>query len=256
MLEDIRKYIESLEQEAIPQLSVNCVIMGFHERTLKVVVNKIMASKTMLMVLPGGYIKQREDLTDSVERIVKESTGLEDMLFKQFAVFGKASRSFANELNQTAGLQSSSDQVVLDWFSKRFISLCYIALVDYRTIKLKPTEYFESAQWLPVDQAEKLNMDHADILSSARQFLLKEMPYSPIASNLLPPQFTLPDLQALMESILSRKIDRPNFRRKILSTGILEKVGVDNSGKRRPADIYRFIYGKNTALMDEFKFGY
>ena len=99
-------------------------------------------------------------------------------------------------------------------------------MVDYRIIELKPTEYFESAQWLPLDQADKLDMDHTDILVNARQFLLKEMPYMPIAPHLLPPQFTLPDLQALLESILNRKIDRPNFRRKILSADTLEKVGV------------------------------
>jgi len=113
-----------------------------------------------------------------------------------------------------------------------------------------------SAQWFPLDQAGKLAMDHGDILQSARKFLLKELPYTPIVSNLLPTQFTLPDLQSLMEAILSRRFDRPNFRRKILGTGMLEKVGVDNSGKRRPADIYRFKYGRNTSLMDEFKFGF
>ncbi len=256
MLEDIRKYIETMEKEAIPQLSVNCVIVGFHERTLKVVVNKVMVGDNMLMVLPGGYVNQKEDLSEAVERIVKESTGLENMLFRQFDVFGKASRSFANELAQKADLQSGSDQMLLDWISKRFISLCYIAFVDYRTIDLKPTEFFESARWFPLEQAGMLAMDHGDILLSAQEFLLKEMPYTPIASNLLPAQFTLPDLQALMEAILLRKIDRPNFRRKILSTGILEKVGVDNTGKRRPADIYRFKNGKNTTLMDEFRFGF
>ena len=146
--------------------------------------------------------------------------------------------------------------MLLDWVSKRFISLCYIAWVDYRTIDLKPTEFFESAQWLPIDQAGILDMDHGDILLSAREFLVKELPYTPIISNLLPAQFTLPDLQALMEAILQRNIDRPNFRRKILSMGMLEKVGLDNSGKRRPADIYRFKYGKNTAMMEEFKFGF
>jgi ADP-ribose pyrophosphatase YjhB (NUDIX family) len=245
-----------MEKEAIPQLSVNCVIVGFHERTLKVVVNKVMVGDNMLMVLPGGYVNQKEDLSEAVERIVKESTGLENMLFRQFDVFGKASRSFANELAQKADLQSGSDQMLLDWISKRFISLCYIAFVDYRTIDLKPTEFFESARWFPLEQAGMLAMDHGDILLSAQEFLLKEMPYTPIASNLLPAQFTLPDLQALMEAILLRNIDRPNFRRKTLSTGILEKVGVDNTGKRRPADIYRFKNGKNTTLMDEFRFGF
>ncbi len=256
MLDDIRKYIETMEEEAIPQLSVNCVIVGFHKQTLKVVVNKIMTGENILMVLPGGYVGQKEDLSDAVERIVKESTGLENILFRQFAVFGKASRSFAKELAVNTDLQSDSDQKLIDWASKRFISLCYIAFVDARTIDLKPTEFFESARWFPMDQAGMLAMDHGDILLSACEFMLKEMPYTPITSNLLPAQFTLPDLQALMESILNRKIDRPNFRRKILNTGMLEKVGVDKTGKRRPADIYRFKYGKSTAMVDEFKFGF
>lgn len=253
---DLRKYIAEMENEAMPQLSLNCVIMGFHEKKLQVVVNRISLEDDGLMVLPGGYIKQNEDLTDSVQRIVRESTGLEDILFKQFAVFGKASRSFAGEMALKAGLPSDLDQLLQAWLSKRYISLCYIALVDFHTIKLKPTEFYDSALWFPVDRGEELAMDHSDILSSAREFLVKELPNSSVASNLLPAEFTLPDLQALMESILNRNIDRPNFRRKILSTGMLEKVGIDSSGKRRPADIYRFKHGKDTRLMDEFKFGF
>lgn len=256
MLEEIRKYIENMEEEAIPQLSVNCVFVGFHERTLKVVVNKIVAGDNTLLVLPGGYVNQREDLSEAVQRIAKESTGLENILFKQFDVFGKASRSFGKELAISADLKTDSDQMLISWISKRFISLCYIAWVDYQTIDLKPTEFFETALWLPMDQAGFLAMDHGEILLSARAYLVKELPHTPIVSNLLPAQFTLPDLQALMEAILHRNIDRPNFRRKILSTGMLEKVGIDNTGKRRPADIYRFKYGKNTAMMDEFKFGF
>jgi len=256
MLEEISKYIDSAEREAIPQLSINCVIVGFHERTLQVVVNEVLTGENMLMVLPGGYVRQREDLSVAVKRIVKESTGLENMLFQQFAVFGDASRSFGRDLAKKADLQSGEYQTVLDWLSTRFISLCYIALVDYQTIDLKPTGFFNAAQWLPMDQSEKLAMDHADMILSAKNFLRKEMPYTPIPSNLLPPHFTLPDLLALVESILSRRIDRPNFRRKILSTGMLEKVGVDNSGKRRRADLYRFKYGKRTSLNDEFKFGF
>lgn len=256
MIEKLRKYIEDLEKESMPQLSINCVIMGLHERKLQVIVNQKVIGETKLIVLPGGYIKQSEDLTVSVERTVKESTGLEGILFKQFAVFGKASRSFASEMALKADLSSESDQLVLDWFSKRFISLCYIALVDYQAIELKPTEFFESALWLPLEHAGMLAMDHSDILKSARDFLQKEMLSTPIASNLLPSEFTLPDLLALMESILNRSIDRPNFRRKILSTGMLEKVGIDNSGKRRPADLYRFKHGKNTRFIDDLKFGF
>jgi 8-oxo-dGTP diphosphatase len=86
--------------------------------------------------------------------------------------------------------------------------------------------------------------------------LLKELPHSPVASNLLPAKFTLPDLHALVEAILGRSIDRPNFRRKILKSDMLTKVGQDTSNKRRPADLYRFKYGKKTSLTEEYKFGF
>jgi ADP-ribose pyrophosphatase YjhB (NUDIX family) len=232
------------------------VILAYHERTLQVVVNRIPLGDQVLLVLPGAYVKQEEDLSDAVERTIRESTGLEHMLFRQFAVFGKASRSFADELVKTTGPLFDFDPSVLEWLSRRFISLCYLAVVDYRNIDLKPTAYTESAHWLPVAQAKTLAMDHSEILESARQFLAKEWPYTPIPSNLLPPLFSLPDLLALVESILNRRIDRPNFRRKILGTGMLVKVGLDSSGKGRPADMYSFKQGRETSLMDESKFGF
>lgn len=255
MLDGIPKYVKSLEKEAIPQLSLNCVIFGFHDKTLQVIVNKIELGKTSLVVLPGGYVNQKEDLTDAVERIVKESTGLENILFKQFAVFGDASRSFARELQKNVKVPGL-DKRTLAWFAKRFVSICYLALVDYSRIELGPTQFRDAAKWLPVDQAGTLAMDHSNIVKSARESLLKEMPYTPIAANLLPPKFTLPELQALVESILGREIDRPNFRRKILSTGMVVKVGADKSGKRRPADLYKFKHGRRTSLINELKLGF
>jgi 8-oxo-dGTP diphosphatase len=248
MIDKIKKYITVLEKEAIPQLSINCVIFGFHEKALKVIVNKIELRGATIFVLPGGYVGQREDLTVAVERIVKESTGLEKILFKQFAVFGDASRSFAKEFETLAKSLTPGDREVFKWFSKRFVSVCYLALVDFNKIELKPTQFLETAQWLPVNKAKTLAMDHSEIVRSARESLLKELPYSPIASNLLPARFTLPELHALVEAILGRTIDRPNFRRKILKSDLLVKVGQDDSNKRRPADLYMFKFGKKTSL--------
>lgn len=256
MLNKIREYVKSLETESIPQLSVNCVIFGFQGKSLQVIVNKIDLGGKTITVLPGGYVHQEEDLIDAVGRIVKESTGLEKILFKQFEVFGSAARSFGKDLEQTGILKSKIDKSLLDWMSKRFVSICYLALVDFTKIKLKPTQFLQAAQWLPVDKVKSLSMDHGDIAKAARESLLKEMPYTPIASNLLPKQFTLPELQALVESILGRTIDRPNFRRKILNTGMVIKVGSDGSSKRRPADLYSFKFGKKTSLMEEYKFGF
>jgi 8-oxo-dGTP diphosphatase len=245
MIDRIRNYVKSLDKDSIPQLSVNCVIFGFHEKKLKVVVNKIDLGEKTLHVLPGGYVKQTEDLTDSVERIVRDSTGLKNILFKQFEVFGNASRSFAKEI-PTSTAMNEDDKVLLDFFSKRFVSICYLALVDYSKIDLKPTQFLEAAQWLRVDKAKILAMDHAAILKSARLSLAKELPYLPIASRLLPSKFTLPDLQALIEAIEGKKVDRPNFRRKVLNSNILVRVGQDSSGTRRPADLYSFRRGKGS----------
>lgn len=256
MLEKIKEYALKLEKEAIPQLSINCVIFGFHEKTLQVIVNRISLGDGAVYVLPGGYVKQNEDLTDAVERIVKESTGLEKILFRQFGVFGNASRSFGKEFLEKNILKEEAGKSLIDWMSKRFVSICYLALVDFDKIVLKPTQFLDTAQWLPLSKSNTLAMDHSDIVKEARESLLKEMPYTPIASNLLPTKFTLPELHALVESILGRPVDRPNFRRKILSTGMIVKVGEDNSGKRRPADLYKFKNGKKTSLIDEFKLGF
>jgi len=256
MIERIKKYVKSLEKDAIPQLSINCVIFGFHEKTLKVIVNRIPLGSSTMCVLPGGFIKQTEDLTDAVERIVRENTGLQKILFKQFAVFGNASRSFGAEFSAMAEQFSEEDKRALKWFSNRFLTICYLALVDYDKIELKPTQFMETAEWLSVDKRKILAMDHGEILKSARETLLKELPHSPIASNLLPPKFTLPELHALVEAILGREIDRPNFRRKVLSSDLLVKVGQDSSGMRRPADLYTFKHGKKTSLNDEYRLGF
>ena len=254
MNKKVTEYLRNLDKEAISQLSINCVIFGFHEKTLKVVVNRVPIGKSTIVVLPGGFIKQTEDLTDAVERIVTESTGLQKILFKQFAVFGDASRSFGAEFGALA--EQLEDKQALKWFSNRFLSICYLALVDYNKIELRPSQFMETAEWLPVDKAKVLAMDHADILKSARETLLKELPYTPIASNMLPPKFTLPELHALVEAIMGREIDRPNFRRKVLATNLLVKIGQATNGKRRPADLYSFKHGRRTNLNDEYKFGF
>lgn len=252
----LRQFISSLEREAIPQLSINCVIFGFHDRTLQVVANRVAVHDARIMLLPGGFVGQKEDVSAAVSRIVKESTGLERMMFQQFAVFGNASRTFAKEYNALMTALSPEEKAQLAWISKRFVSICYMALVNYEKIKLRPTLYLESAEWMPVDKIRSLSLDHKDIVESAMATLRKELPYAPIASNLLPPKFTLPDLHALTEAILGRSIDRPNFRRKILKSEQIVKVGQDDSGQRRPADLYTFRHGKRTSLIDDYKFGF
>lgn len=256
MIQHLREYFTSLEKDAIPQISINIVILGFHENTLQLIVNKVSFGRKDLLVLPGGYIFQNEDLEEAVKRIVRDSTGLENILLKQFAVFGNADRSFGKEFAAALDIQEDSSELDLSWFSRRFLSICFLALVDYQKITLHPTQFFDKAEWLPIQKADDLSIDHAEIVQHARETLLKELPYSPIESNLLPPKFTLPELHKLFQAILGRTINRPNFRRKMLQSGLLSKVGKDGSGKGRPADLYMFKNGRETNFNNSFKYGF
>ncbi len=252
----IAMYFRNLASTSVPQLSINCVIFGFHDKQLHVVVNKLQAGKRSLLMLPGGFVGQKEDVADAVQRIVRESTGLEKILLRQFAVFGESSRAFPDEIDLFLESFGSGAETARAWFSKRFISICYMALVDYEKIELNPTQFHDAAQWLPVKGAKALAMDHTAIIRAAHESLKKEFPYAPLASNLLPARFTLPDLHALVEAILERPVDRPNFRRKILKSEMLIKVGQNTTGKRRPADLYAFRHGRKTSLIDEYRFGF
>lgn len=254
MLDKLKDHFKSIPKDAIPQVSVNCVIFGFHDKQLQVIVNEIEIESEKIAVLPGGFVNQSEDLTTAVERVVLESTGLKDILFRQFAVFGKADRSFAAEFKKAPWMEQEKE--LMDWISGRFISICYLALVDASGIELKPTQFLEVASWLPVPEGNVLAMDHSEILDSARSFLAKSLPHEPIESNLLPDKFTLPELHVLVEAILNRSIDRPNFRRKVLKSDRIEKVGVDGSGKRRPADLYRFKEGTSTNVIQDLRLGF
>lgn len=241
MEERIKRYLTQVRKEAIPQLSINCVIFGFHEKQLKVIVNKIAIGPGSICVLPGGYIRQDEDISVAVKRIVRESTGLEKILFRQFEVFGAASRSFRSEFELFfRGTSGRVDKKTLDWWTRRFVTICYLALVDFNKIKLRPTHFMDAAEWLSVSESETLSLDHDEIVNAARAALAKELPHLPVGANLLPAKFTLPELHALYEAISGQSVDRANFRRKILNSNMIIKVGQDDSGKRRPADLYRF----------------
>ena len=139
MTDKIRKYTIPLEQENIPQLSINCVIFGYSKKTLQFVVNEIASKDKAILLLPGGYVRQSEDVSDAVNRMIKETTGLDNILFKQFAVFGKTSRSFLNEIPELEPITRDLEPSVKVWLNSRFVSLCYFALVDFNEIELGAT---------------------------------------------------------------------------------------------------------------------
>jgi ADP-ribose pyrophosphatase YjhB (NUDIX family) len=239
---DLKKYLE--------HISLDCVIFGFHENQLKVLLLQMKYTKEW--ALPGGFVKENESVEVAASRVLNERTGLDNIFLKQFHVFSDPERSDWNPAVKDLEQLGAGDS--LDWFSQRFISVGFYALVDFN--KVKPTHDFFSDEcaWRSLNEIDNLMMDHQDILNKALETLRLHLSYQPIGYNLLPDKFTMPELQKLYETILGKNLDRRNFQRKILSYKILNKLEERKTGGAYKAPfLYEFdIENYNKALKEGF----
>lgn len=237
-------------KDFLDHVSLDCVIFGFHENQLKVLL--LLMKYTKEWALPGGFVKKNELMEVAASRVLKERTGLDNIFLKQFHVFSDPERSKSNPAVQD--LEKSGTNEGLEWFSQRFISVGFYALVDYE--KVKPTHDFfsDKCEWKSIEEISHLMMDHEKILQKALETVRLHLSYQPIGYNLLPEKFTMPELQKLYETILGRKLDRRNFQRKILSYKILNKLEERKTGGAYKSPyLYEFnIENYNKALKEGF----
>ncbi len=227
--QQLEQQSEQNYQQYLPHLSIDCVVFGFHESALKVLILKLKDQD--LWGLPGGYVKNEESLNDAANRILTERTGAQDIYLQQFRVFG--------DLNRSEGFFEDYDDK--QWHKQRFISIGYYALVDYTDVTPVVDEFSSACEWIDVANLPNFMMDHGRILEKALATLRKQLNYKPIGMSLLPEKFTMPELQKLYEIILAKKLNRGNFYRKILRFGILEKLNESRKGGAHKApDLYRF----------------
>ena len=218
-------------------ISVDCIIFGFHENELKVLL--LQAKYAGLWALPGGFILKEEHMDESAKRILKNRTGLDDIYMQQFHVFSKPNRS-AKETNQQF-LKNVGIEMRESWMFERFLTVGYTALVDFTKVASAPDVFSAACEWFNIHSLPEMILDHREILNKALQHLQSNLNYHPIGCNLLPEKFTMPELQKLYETILNRKLDRRNFQRKIISTGILKKLDEIKKGVAHKAPgFYRF----------------
>lgn len=221
-----------------PSLSLDCVIFGFHENELKVLLVK--AKATDHWSLPGGFVFKEEDLEDAAIRVLKERTGLNDIFLQQFHVFGSAKRSDWNihRINfKKDGIEIGPDH----WLLKRFITVGYYALVEFAHVKPTPDSSSDACAWWDLNEIEELFMDHKKILDRALDTLRLQLNHLPIGYNLLPQKFTMPELQKLYETILNKSLDRRNFQRRMTGFGILKKLKeTRKGGAHRAPFLYSF----------------
>ena len=197
------------------KVAVDAIVFGYANNTLNVLLIKqkfgLLKGKWALV---GGFVKDDETLQKAVNRELQEEAGIKVNYLEQLYTFG--------------------DNIKRDP-RFRVISIAYFALVNSTKLILKADTDAEDAAWFPVNDLPELAFDHKLILKTAHQRLQGKLTYQPVGFDLLPREFLFSDLENLYCTILEKEIDRRNFRKKILSFGIVEETSKFGDRKERPA---------------------
>lgn len=208
-----------------PHVSVDCVIFGFQEGDLKVLLiersyanvsDPSLSGKDLL--LPGDLVFDNEDLDTSAKRILKELTNLENIFLEQFHAFGDPNRvRKSTDKNWLESIRSEPQA--------RVITIAYYSLVKLEDFKPSASSFACNAYWHSLAQeVPELAFDHNEIVTYAQKALKKKIQTHPIGFELLPNKFTLSQLQKLYETIIGHPLDKRNFRRQMLKKGILKPL--------------------------------
>lgn len=201
--------------------SIDCVIFGFDDNELKILlIERNEEPFKDWFGLPGYFVEANESIDAAAQRILTAFTGLRNIYLEQFYTFGDVNRHPMG----------------------RLITVAYYALIKlHRTITLNPlTTYVKQAFWCPVKSLPPLAFDHSEIIEKSIGKLRRDLADSPVAFELLPEKFTLSQLQRVYESILNKPLDKRNFRKKILHSGILKELNEKQTGVAyRAATLYR-----------------
>ncbi len=203
-----------------PALAVDCVIFGLDESDLKVMlIRRDLPPFDGKWALPGGFVGMEETTDEAARRELREETGLDHVFLEQLYTFSDLKRDPR----------------------ERVVSVAYYALVRLTDFKVQAATDAAEAVWFKMGETPRLPFDHDLILDTAYDRLKAKVRYQPIGFELLPKNFTLTQLQKMYETVLARTIDKRNFRKKILSMGILLETGEMQSGvAHRAARLYRF----------------
>jgi 8-oxo-dGTP diphosphatase len=205
--------------QAHPRVAVDAVLFTIASGELKTLLVKIKKGPFVeRWAFPGGLVRLGESLDDAARRELHEKTGVQDLYLEQLYTFGDACR----------------DPVA------HTVAVAYFALVPYPAHELHRGEKYADIGWFPVRALPQLAYDHNAIASYALQRLQAKLGYTNIVYSLLPREFTLAELQEIYEVILHHKLDRRNFRRKILALGLLKPLRKTRRGAHRPATLYTF----------------
>ena len=200
-------------------LSVDCIIFGFENGKLKILIGKRkMEPGRGEWSLYGGFVAADEGVDDAAARTLYELTGLRNLYMRQVGAFGNVDRDPG----------------------ERVVSIAYYALInvaDYdEHLRLE-----HGLEWVDVEQVPKLYSDYNEMVRKARKMMQQKIAHEPIGFRLLPNLFTLTQLQKLYEAVNGEELDKRNFRKRIKEIAYIEKTElIDKTGSKRGASLYRF----------------
>ncbi len=207
-------------------VAVDCIIFGFDGAQLKALLIKrgFEPEKGKWSVM-GGFVGKEESADDAAIRVLFQLTGMNNIYMEQLYTFTDIDRDAAG----------------------RVISIAYFALINIADYS-EQLQFEHEAKWFPLNKIPPLIFDHKRMVAKAKELLRHKVANHPIGFELLPPKFTLPQLQNLYEAIYEAPLDKRNFTKKMLSLGILNKLNEkEKTSSRKGAFFYVFDsnkYGK------------
>ena len=200
-------------------LSVDCIIFGFDEGKLKILIGKRkMDPGRGEWSLYGGFVASDESVDDAASRTLYELTGLRNLFMRQVGAFGNVDRDPG----------------------ERVVSIAYYALINVKDydddLRIK-----HGVEWMDINEIPQLYSDHNEMVRKARKMMQQKLSQEPVGFRLLPSLFTLTQLQRLYEAVNGEELDKRNFRKRIKDMDFIEKTDlIDKTGSKRGAYLYRF----------------
>lgn len=206
-----------------PEVAVDVVLVTVINKEVCVLIRK--RNEEVLKgawALPGGIVKENEELEDKPQQILSQKVGLKEKVYlEQLYTFGSIKRDTSRT-------------------GVRVISVSYLGIVDYTKIHLHSTDASSDLKWVPASKLPELAFDHKEIIAKAIERVKNKLRYTPIGFSLVPKEFTIPELRENFEIFLGEKLNPTNFRTKLLKLGILDETGKKKKeGKGQPAPIYK-----------------
>lgn len=229
-------------QQYISQLSIDCVIFGYADEELKVLVPKLDLSEDF-WALPSGFIHQDEDIDAAAFRIISSRLSGAPFYFQQFRIFGNANRNNKSFISVAFDSgRESFKRIDYDWITQRFVSIGYFVLVNISAVKPQIYHLDKSIHWYGLAHVPSMIMDHNEMVTLSLKALSLNFDEHHLAYHLMPKEFTMKELQTLYEVVFEKPFARNNFQKKILDMGKVERLQKKYTGAQNKAPyLYSYI---------------